>query len=126
MLLTRHITDIDDFRENKEYITVLVYKNNGKRVYYPCNSFFIISLLVTLTYFADDPPPYIDGIKINSPHYLCKIILNSSSSTNYTIVISQYEKTSTIYYTLRAYSTSPFTLKKIEDPYRYQKQVCTL
>ena len=24
-----------DFAENKEYITIVVYKNNGKRVYYP-------------------------------------------------------------------------------------------
>lgn len=35
LLLTRHITDIDDFRENKEYITLFVYKN-GKKIYYPC------------------------------------------------------------------------------------------
>ncbi|KAB0794256.1 hypothetical protein PPYR_13876 [Photinus pyralis] len=106
ILLTRHITAIEDFRENSEYITVLVYKGNGKRVYYP-----------------NDPPPYIDGVRINSPHYLCKIILNSSSSRRYTLVVSQYEKTQTIYYTLRAYSTTPFKLSKIEDNYVRHKEV---
>nr|CAI5847065.1 unnamed protein product [Callosobruchus analis] len=105
LLLTRHITEIDDFRENKEYISLFVYKG-GRKVYYPF-----------------DPPPYIDGVKINSPHYLCKIILNPSISRKYTVVVSQYEKSTTIYYTLRAYATCPFTLTKIIDPYRYEKQV---
>ncbi|KAJ8943276.1 hypothetical protein NQ318_017294 [Aromia moschata] len=105
LLLTRHITDIEDFRENKEYITLFVYKN-GKKVYYPF-----------------DPPPYIDGVKINSPHYLCKIILSPNSGRRFTVVVSQYEKSTTIYYTLRAYATCPFTLTKIKDPYVYEKQV---
>ncbi|KAK0174924.1 hypothetical protein PV327_010631 [Microctonus hyperodae] len=106
ILLTRHITDIADFRQNQEYITVLVYKNDGKRVYYP-----------------HDPPPYIDGVRINSPHYLTKIKLNPDNESKYTLVISQYEKMNTIYYTLRAYGTCPFTLKKISEPYKFEKEI---
>ncbi|XP_033225588.1 calpain-7-like [Belonocnema kinseyi] len=106
ILLTRHITDIADFRQNQEYITVLVYRNAGKRVYYP-----------------NEPPPYIDGVRINSPHYLCKIKLGANSDRNYTLVVSQYEKTNTIYYTLRAYGTCPFKLRKIAEPYKYEKEM---
>lgn len=106
ILLTRHITDIADFRQNQEYITVLVYRNDGKRVYYP-----------------HDPSPYIAGVRINSPHYLCKIKLGSQSDSRYTLVVSQYEKTNTIYYTLRAYGTCPFTLRKIPHFYKYEKEI---
>ncbi|XP_034951724.1 calpain-7-like [Chelonus insularis] len=106
ILLTRHITEISDFRQNQEYITVLVYKNNGKRVYY-----------------RNDPPPYIDGVRINSPHYLSKIILSPDSESKYTLVVSQYEKMNTIYYTLRAYGTCPFSLKKISEPYHHKKEI---
>ncbi|XP_044583810.1 calpain-7-like isoform X2 [Cotesia glomerata] len=106
ILLTRHITDIADFRQNQEYITVLVYKNNGKRVFYP-----------------HDPPPYIDGVRINSPHYLTKIKLNPESESKYTLVVSQYEKMNTIYYTLRAYGTCPFSLKKMSEPYKFEKEI---
>lgn len=105
LLLTRHITQIEDFSDNKEYIAVLVYKNNGNRVYYPY-----------------DPKPYIDGVRINSPHYLCKIIVGEGASDRYTLVVTQYEKTKTIYYTLRAYATCEFALNKIE-PYPYTHTV---
>jgi len=73
--------------------------------------------------FADDPPPYIDGIRINSPHYLCKVKLSETSSRLFTLVISQYEKMNTIYYTLRAYSTLPFKLKPLQTVSQYKKEV---
>ncbi|KPJ16554.1 Calpain-7 [Papilio machaon] len=104
LLLTRHITDIDDFRDNNEYITLLVYKNNGRRVYYPY-----------------DPPPYIDGIRINSPHYLCKVVVSEGCDT-FTLVVSQYEKSRTILYTLRAYATCPVSLDKLHT-YPYTRTI---
>lgn len=62
-------------------------------------------------------------MRINSPHYLCKIKLGEQNDSKYTLVISQYEKTNTIYYTLRAYGTCPFILRKIPQLYKYEKEV---
>lgn len=73
--------------------------------------------------FIGEPPPYIDGVRINSPHYLCKIALPDDSHSRYTLVVSQYEKTTTIYYTLRAYGMCEFSLKKIPQFYKYEKEV---
>lgn len=106
ILLTRHITDKDDFAENREFITLVVYKNNGKKVYYP-----------------SDPPPYMDGIRINSPHYLTKLKLTTSGTHTFTLVVSQYEKQNTIHYTIRVYSVSKFTFSKIPAPYTLSKRV---
>ncbi|ELV09800.1 Calpain-7 [Tupaia chinensis] len=84
VLLSRHITDKDDFANNREFITMVVYKTDGKKVYYPA-----------------DPPPYIDGIRINSPHYLTKMKLTTPGTHTFTLVVSQYEKQNTIHYTVR-------------------------
>lgn len=80
-------------------------------------------VILFFCHFLDDPPPYIDGVRINSPHYLCKIILSDSSPRRFTLVVSQYEKMHTINYTLRAYATCPFTLSKITNPYTYKQEV---
>ncbi|XP_064362163.1 calpain-7 isoform X2 [Dromaius novaehollandiae] len=106
VLLSRHITDKDDFAHNREFITMVVYKTDGKKVYYPA-----------------DPPPYIDGIRINSPHYLTKIKLTSPGSHTFTLVVSQYEKQNTIHYTIRVYSLCKFTFSKIPAPYTISKRV---
>ncbi|KAH3719763.1 calpain-7-like [Dreissena polymorpha] len=106
-LLTRHITDKADFADNREFIALLVYDTGGKKIFYP-----------------HDPPPYKDGVRINSPHYLCKLVENKKNAT-YTLVVSQYEKNNTIHYTLRVYATCEFSLTKIADPYKkqYEKRI---
>ncbi|GFQ64611.1 calpain-7 [Trichonephila clavata] len=106
ILLTRHIVDRDDFANNREFIAVMVYKNNGRKVYIP-----------------NEPEPFIDGVRINSPHYLCKIVVPPGGTTKYTLVVSQYEKTHTIYYTLRVYATCPFTLSLIPNVYKYKQEI---
>ena len=47
--------------------------------------------------------PFLEGTKINSPFYLAK--LNAPKGTKrFTLVVSQYEKTNTIHYTVKACS----------------------
>ncbi|RXG53980.1 Calpain-7 [Armadillidium vulgare] len=70
-----------------------------------------------------DPPPYIDGVRINSPHYLCKILLKDSSVEKFTLVVSQYEKQNTIHYSLRIYSTCPFSLTKLQNICKHKHEI---
>ncbi|MFH4979885.1 hypothetical protein AB6A40_006594, partial [Gnathostoma spinigerum] len=81
ILLTRHITEKNDFADNKEYITVMVYKS-GKKIYLPF-----------------DPKPILEPIRINSPHYLAQFVVTDPGSQKYTLVVAQHEKQKTIYYT---------------------------
>ena len=97
-----------------------------KKVMYPatfcplCCTFFFIHLYSLFT--SVDPPPFKDGVRINSPHYLCKMV---EKGDVYTLVVSQYKKSNTIHFTLRVYATCEFSLSKIREPYKqeYEKQV---
>ncbi|CAI5444811.1 unnamed protein product [Caenorhabditis angaria] len=104
ILLTRHITRIDDFAENKEYITVMIYEANGKKIYIP-----------------SDPKPISDGVRINSPHYLCQLVTKPNTITKYTLVVAQYEKTTTINYSLRFYSSMDVKFEPLKLPYTISK-----
>lgn len=52
-------------------------------------------------------------------------MVEEKGTHSYTLIISQYEKNSSIYYTLRVYSSCEFSLTKITDPYKkeYDKKV---
>ncbi|KAI3389098.1 hypothetical protein SNEBB_000523 [Seison nebaliae] len=129
--LIRHITEKDDFADNREFIALHIFNNSGNRVYYP-----------------RDPEPLLFGRAVNSPLYLSKIIMIKSndqttkeykskemphtvvsespeSIRRYTIIVTQYEKSRAIYYTLRAYSTCQFKMKELIEPYRYKESIAS-
>ncbi|KAL5962415.1 Calpain-7 [Taenia solium] len=104
VLLTRHITNKNDFAHNNEFIGLVVYKDiQSRKVYHP-----------------NDPVPLKDSVRINSPHCLIQLVQEPGTVT-YTLVVSQYEKNVTIQYTLRAYSTAPMRFNPIIDPYTTTK-----
>ena len=75
-----------------------------------------------------EPAPYKEGVRINSPHYLVKLVDECNSppaQLAYTLILSQYEKYNSIFFTLRAFSTQPFQMSEIKEPYnsRYYKRV---
>uniref|UniRef100_A0AC35TRK0 Calpain catalytic domain-containing protein n=1 Tax=Rhabditophanes sp. KR3021 TaxID=114890 RepID=A0AC35TRK0_9BILA len=104
ILLTRHITEITDFADNKEYITVMVYED-GKKIYLPF-----------------DKKPISNSARINSPHSLSQIMLKGKGKKSLTLVVAQYEKSKTIDYSLRVYATEKVLLKKIVPPYKFSEK----
>ena len=65
------------------------------------NISLVISTIQNALFFILFLDPYIDGVRINSPHYLCKIEVNDQTPRRLSLVVSQYEKSTTIYYTVR-------------------------
>lgn len=78
-----------------------------------CVHVCVFPLTVSLCSSSADPPPYIDGIRINSPHYLTKMRLTSAGTHTFTLVVSQYEKQNTINYTLRVRHTHTHRIRYI-------------
>ncbi|KAI9300207.1 hypothetical protein BJ944DRAFT_31062 [Cunninghamella echinulata] len=90
--------------ENIDYITLHVYNDaNGERIFYPGE-------------------PFKEGLYVNSPHILVRF--NAPPGTSkYTIVVSQHEKSRSLYFSLRAYSLAPFKLYEIPFPYPIEQKI---
>lgn len=101
ILLSRHITTIDDFANNREFITCHLY-DGGDTVYYPDN-------------------PLVQGTKINSPHYLARFN-HPGDKKKYSIVISQHEKSTNLYFTLKVYASADFKIFEMPNPYHGRKE----
>ncbi|CAO3624578.1 unnamed protein product [Cunninghamella blakesleeana] len=102
LLLSKHIMVTEE--ENLDYITLHVYNdNNGERVFYPGE-------------------PFKEGLYVNSPHILVRF--NAPPGTSkYTIIVSQHEKSRSLYFSLRAYSLAPFKLYEIPFPYSMEQKI---
>jgi len=103
LLLTKHITKKE---ENKDFISLLVFKNEKKefsRVYYPNDAF-------------------IQGIYINSPHYLVRFNAPKGLS-RYVLVVSQYEKLNDLKFTVLAYSMASVSFRELEKFNIYEEKV---
>lgn len=76
-----------------DYLTLHVYKKQGgQRVYYPSDNAFF------------------RGVYSNNPHTLVRFDLEGDDPGHYTLVLSQYEKTRDVSYTLNVYCTSAFRI----------------
>ena len=116
----------DDFEHNKEFITLIVYEG-GKKVHLPSERSPRPSsdrlVQAARARFAVNPKPIVDGARINSPHYLCKLTVPAGEKRRYTLVVAQYEKTATIYFTLKVYSTLQFTCNEIVSKFKSTQTV---
>ena len=67
-----------------------------------CNSFVRFHEWCDLLLWQCPPENFlVQGVKINTPHYLAKLEQVPRGTSTYTVIVSQLESLTTIYYTLR-------------------------
>ncbi|XP_037044700.1 calpain-7-like [Bradysia coprophila] len=98
ILLTTHVTCSEDICQKREFLRLLVYLNNGRKVIFPRD------------YFTDEK-------RINNQHFLAKLRLDANQAKKYTLVVSQFSKIATNYYTMRIYCGTSFELKPLAREY---------
>ena len=52
----------------------------------------------------------VQGVKINTPHYLAKLEQIPRGTSTYTVIVSQLESLTTIHYTLRVSTYTDFSI----------------
>ncbi|VBB31938.1 unnamed protein product [Acanthocheilonema viteae] len=113
------VKDLYSIADNPQY-TLEINSNGSTAVWILLTRH--ITDKVRFSDFRSDPKPIMDAVRLNSPHYLCQMIISECGYQRYTLVVAQYEKMKTIYYTLRVYSTAEFCLRKMKVPYVSKKK----
>ena len=75
-----------DFANNEKFIALNIAPSDGNRLYLPED--FVVQ-----------------GVKINTPHYLAKLEELTPGDSTFTVIVSQLDSLSTIHYTLRVRHT---------------------
>ncbi|CAL4159522.1 unnamed protein product, partial [Meganyctiphanes norvegica] len=91
VLLTRHITEIEDFRNNKEYITLLVYKTGGSRFFKNVN-----------------PQCILHGIPAISTLYFIEVIMLLPAGAAPHLLVSDFEEETVMQYGRQVLSDCSF------------------
>ncbi|KAL7577068.1 hypothetical protein ACA910_006808 [Epithemia clementina (nom. ined.)] len=99
ILISRHVSKQEqEGADASDYLSVHVHRNKGMRetIWYPGKSGHCV----------------LTGAYTNNPHVLVRYDVTSGEDKNLSLVLSQYQKTNDLRYTLSVYSTESFVLAK--------------
>ena len=99
ILISRHVTkqEQEGSEEVKDYLTVHLHRNdkNKERIFYSRSKQNVLT-----------------GAYTNNPHCLCRYDVSDPADKFLSIVLSQYEKSHDLAYTLQVFCTEPFSLSR--------------